>query len=457
MRYSASGGGIGSEIGHEESAILSAPKAEGRPERRVFLCGASDAVMPSAIRLSGPIVDVDRILRRAEPIFWCTFLFAASGGFAFALGPVRGERLFWIVADLLALTSVTLSLTRYATYIALNFHLFSWPALAALSVLWSLTPGLTFYHALQLFLTLLVGLVMRERFGIAGIMRLLFFALGAAMLLSIALCASGVAGSVGAHGEWQGVYSHKNQLGAFMVVLFFVSLILAVSGWHRGLTLASSAASLAVLLMSQSGSALLVFTVVASAVPFLFALRSGFRPTMLFAGLAMVAVAIVALYLTTSSSTGNPVDLVLNALGKDRTLTGRTTLWEFGLYAFRENPILGLGYKAYWASASTSSAYLRYVVGQDLWFFHNNFLEVAVALGAVGLVVFVIGIIVAVAIAVRRFRDDPTPVNVWALLLMADVLVVSTVENPLFFNHSLLQVLFAVVGTRMERIRYLPP
>jgi hypothetical protein len=198
---------------------------------------------------------------------------AASGGFAFALGPVRGERLFWIVADLLALTSVTLSLTRYATYIALNFHLFSWPALAALSVLWSLTPGLTFYHALQLFLTLLVGLVMRERFGIAGIMRLLFFALGAAMLLSIALCASGVAGSVGAHGEWQGVYSHKNQLGAFMVVLFFVSLILAVSGWHRGLTLASSAASLAVLLMVGERSPCLYSCCLRRPLPFRASLR----------------------------------------------------------------------------------------------------------------------------------------------------------------------------------------
>ena len=38
-----------------------------------------------------------------------------------------------------------------------NAVLVAWPALATVSLLWSLTPGLSLYHGLQLLTTVLVG------------------------------------------------------------------------------------------------------------------------------------------------------------------------------------------------------------------------------------------------------------------------------------------------------------
>jgi O-antigen ligase len=147
----------------------------------------------------------------------------------------------------------------------------------------------------------------------------------------------------------------------------------------------------------------------------------------------------------------SPLTVVLDALGKDTTLSGRTVLWDFGMRQVEATPILGVGYKAFWETPATSSAYLRYWMGQDIWTFHNNFIDVLVALGLVGLLAFVIGLAVSLANALSRFSASRSPINAWALLFLVHSLVVSMAEDTLFYNHSLYQVLLVIVGTRLAK------
>src|SRR3546814_13074421 len=82
----------------------------------------------------------------------------------------------------------------------------------------------------------------------------------------------------------------------------------------------------------------------------------------------------------------NPVDLALEALGKERTLTGRSVLWEFALRMIEVRPWLGNGFDAFWnVGDGSTGSYLQYVIRADVKHFHNSYLDIPVQLGAVGL------------------------------------------------------------------------
>ncbi len=387
------------------------------------------------------------LLTRLEPVFWVAFLLAISGGLAFPLGTGVGEKLFWLAGDLLAVGLCALAPALYARHVFRNMHLFSWPFLAILSGLWSLAPGLSVYHGVQLAMTMLVGLVLRERFGLAGLAKLLWAALVVSLVLSILIGIANPPGSRMWHGEWRGTFSHKNTLGAAMVLLIYTSLALAWAGWRPILTLLAAGAAFPVLVLSWSGAAMITLAAVIATLPPVAAWRLGLRAVGMTAALAVSMAAAATMIFVVSGT--DPYSFALDLLGKDQTLTGRTLLWEFGLEQFQRNPLLGVGYNAYWESAATSAAYLRYWIGQDLWSFHNNFVDVMVALGSIGLVAFVIGLVVSLYHAISRFLLSRGPVDAWALFFLVHVLVVSIAEEPLFYNHSLYQLLLVVAGVRL--------
>lgn len=82
------------------------------------------------------------------------------------------------------------------------------------------------------------------------------------------------------------------------------------------------------------------------------------------------------------------------------TLTGRTPYWEGELLPyFMKCPIAGYGYESFW----TASRYEQHARAQG-WFFpdsHNTLIEIALGLGAVGLVLYLTVFAVAVYLSVR--------------------------------------------------------
>src|SRR3546814_7007331 len=62
----------------------------------------------------------------------------------------------------------------------------------------------------------------------------------------------------------------------------------------------------------------------------------------------------------------NPVDLALEALGKERTLTGRSVLWEFALRMIEARPWFGNGFDAFWnVGDGSTGSYLQYVIRSE--------------------------------------------------------------------------------------------
>jgi exopolysaccharide production protein ExoQ len=83
--------------------------------------------------------------------------------------------------------------------------------------------------------------------------------------------------------------------------------------------------------------------------------------------------------------------VLLRFLGKDMTLTGRTTIWSVLLTSLAKRPWLGYGYSAFWEGTKGESANAIYAMNWPrLSYAENGVLELALELGAVGVLLYVL-------------------------------------------------------------------
>jgi exopolysaccharide production protein ExoQ len=145
---------------------------------------------------------------------------------------------------------------------------------------------------------------------------------------------------------------------------------------------------------------------------------------------------------------------VLNYLGKDTTLTGRTLLWQHAADAIADRPLLGGGYEAFWQVGNWSAEQLwlySYVPNKYGYHFHNTFLEVAVDLGLVGLGIFVMLLALTVLrIIARLFASKPAAEQMFAMTLFIFLLLRMPLEVDLFFPFQLSSILLCVVWIYLQ-------
>ncbi|CAA2155419.1 hypothetical protein MBRA_01063 [Methylobacterium brachiatum] len=367
------------------------------------------------------------------------------------LAPLSGEQLklpgldkaVWLGADLAALAFLVLRRDLTSTLFGSRPILLLWPALAMLSAAWSLTPGITAYHGLQLLATIVAGIALRATVGLSGIVRIVFLGLLGGQILSIVLGVVAPGMTRGLSGEWSGVYSHKNVLGSLMSLQLLCAACLFLQGWHRLLTGAAFLGALGLLASSHSATALVAGALGLAPLVVIIAWRQGNLVTGFCLG---VAIALAGIGILIAATHGAALSTsLLSDLGKDTTLTGRTILWQFGIDQFWREPFIGIGYKAYWESPITTAPYLHFTTKQKVWFFHNNFIDIAVAFGTVGLLVFACVLLDTARRIIRHFARSPGYVEAWPILFLAQITVLICFECPLFVNHGVHQFLMAAI------------
>jgi exopolysaccharide production protein ExoQ len=219
-----------------------------------------------------------------------------------------------------------------------------------------------------------------------------------------------------------GAFGSKNQLGFYSSVCVYFSLVtissLSASCRVRLFCLVALAASAIALVWCRSATSLASLI---GSIAILFGVKflTRFPPmarTAMLVGLATVSVGIAL--------AGDVLGLVLRALGKDATLTGRTYLWEEGIGQFQDNPLLGYGYRAWWIEGRPKAEELWeffYIPEKTGFHFHNMYIETAVEIGIVGLVLFVVMMIVTFTRYTRLFlttRDFEVPALLGLLVMM---------------------------------------
>ncbi len=376
---------------------------------------------------------------------WIAFLACATGAGNhvprfLGVGDARMiERYGWLLADLVFILVFFFWRDRFLRLARKHLVFVAWPVLAMVSAVWSLAPFISAYHGVQLLMTVMIALMLSLYADLERILQLVFVALLGCAALSL-LWFIVVPGFVlEVDGQWKGAFSHKNVLGHMMAILCATSAILLLSGWRPVVSAGGLVVAAGLLALSRSGAAVVAFGLALAPLPVVFLFRRGAILSALATGLVVVVVAIALL--ASELLQVDLVDMTLDALGKDSTLTGRTILWSFGMEAFQSRPWLGFGFKGYWSSPDTTAYLLRIAVDQELWFFHNNFIEVAVAFGVIGPVLFVTGLLIAVLTAIKKALASDGFLTFWPLFMIVYVIVLALAENPLFENHSFHQLL----------------
>ncbi|MFM2042658.1 MAG: hypothetical protein RLY86_1234 [Pseudomonadota bacterium] len=330
-----------------------------------------------------------------------------------------------------------------------GWPLLAWPALALVSWLWSVNKGETLVAGLQLLSVTLFGLYMGARLGMAGLTRLVFLVLLATAGLSIASIGLGEI-AWDHHGNLIGAYSHKNLLGNRMALLVLLAAVVAAAAAWRGAALAVLVLSAGLLLLSGSATSLLAAVVCLGVLGLLYCLDLRGQARIL--GFCLLVLGMVAVLFLAHLAKLDLIVLVLEGLGKDASLTGRATLWDFAVAAIGERPGLGYGYDAFWTGRADQADYLRWVVQQRLSHFHNGFLDVGVQLGITGMALMVAVLGWAVLRALRYRTADPSSYAWTPALVLALIIIANTAEVVVFTRHGFFQLLLAAIWVRMALV-----
>lgn len=286
---------------------------------------------------------------------------------------------------------------------------------ATLSVLWSDSPGSTIHGVgalIPIFLTagLMVGSLGSSQAAKATLYGGILIAL-ASTAYALLVPSYGVhqhadtAQSVHA-GLWRGVYMHKNFLGQ-TAALFAAATFLCANRniWTTPVRLLVLGLWIVLIAKAGSASSMVIFPLTVGLVFVMVTLGPMQKAFALF---AMPLVAIIGFI---------SFSMVLQALGRDMTFSGRTIIWDLAVQELGSRFVQGYGFM--------SPTYGNFVFELSRRAFvrdpHNMYLDVILALGVIGLILLLIAIVVALnaaaALYARGGRGRPEAMVFASLLL----------------------------------------
>lgn len=263
-----------------------------------------------------------------------------------------------------------------------------WIVVAAcfVSAAWSIDLGATVQRAVALLGTSLFAVYLYVRYGGHGAIKL--FAI-AYVLVSVAFLIVGLLFPLyGVHmdgenaGNWRGVFEHKNTAAYALVIGVFSNVYMcywtgrATGFWGLGTLLCLTSV---IMTMSRTTAICILLTVMflvfMNKVSKYKRIRGAFL-VLSFLGFGVIILAI-----------GVYVEALLETLGRDLTLTGRTTIWYAAYVFWLESPWIGHGYQASWRVYEGMPSYVELIAG---WAFnpshsHNAYIDVALGIGSIGL------------------------------------------------------------------------
>ena len=213
-------------------------------------------------------------------------------------------------------------------------------------------------------------------------MSFLFLAVGS-LVLVVAAPRFGLDASQNA-GDWRGLWSEKNTLALFMVISGLAALC-AMMELRRAWWLWSGMFALSAFLrlMSRGKTALLCFALVTALTGALWLMRRGSVAFVLTLWSTVTAGALVGFL------TWQEPGVLLTAVGKDATLTGRTQIWTAVLNQVALHPLTGFGFAAFWERTSVPALIIRKQTGWVVPTAHNGWLDLLVQVGWIGVGLFV--------------------------------------------------------------------
>lgn len=292
---------------------------------------------------------------------------------------------------------------------------------------------------------MVVGAVLSERRIMTWMWRAGQLALGISVVATIAIPSSRA--GVLLNGErldgWHALFRHKNSLGPFLAMLVGLVLVVDRRPSSRWPTLGIIAV---MLLGSQSITGITSALVGGATYAWLSANRRADDRSLSIAVALTTTLAVAgALGLRAGLS------LLLQATGKDPTLSGRTEIWSSVWGAIGDRPLLGYGRGGlFFSPPNEISLELWREIGFRAPHAHNGVLDIASQLGLIGLVLFATIFLSTLRSAARSYRRGET-FGSFTLVYMA-IVTVTSLSEPVFLGPYLsVLVMLRIVHIRLDR------
>lgn len=325
-----------------------------------------------------------------------------------------------------------------------------WPivvllVIAWLSNLWTVDAEITYRRCIALTITTLMGVYLFVRFDFEGMLKFLTVAVAimavGCVFWAIAVPDYGLHADADHAGAWRGIFFHKNTTGRVMVY----GLAVVMAAWvgtdlNRAFLLAVGGVVLVVIVGTTSQTTMLGTLV----------LGAGLIAVRMVRGNALKSVLITLVVLTIAWHGAligfATYDVILELLGRDPTLTGRTEIWLYALQYVLERPFSGYGYDAFWnGDLSPGAQYSEYWGTPHS---HNGWLEIMIALGIPAALVMLGIVLVTMARAIILARYYPTTAPAILIMLTCFSMLTIGMSEPVFMEKHTFDwmMMVAVVG-----------
>ena len=349
-----------------------------------------------------------------------------------------GSALFQLVSGLIYVSGVAALLVRGIPTWALRVLANCWPLvllllLPLISTVWSDAPGQTSRRAIALLLSSTFAFFLLVRFDLRTFFNLLAWSFAVYVVVGVlaaALPHVGITPNGAYAGAWRGLTGQKNTFGrtlAIGVALLPVAASIGLTSRRRPV-LILAAVCLVLVLLARSATALVAAIGAIGIGSVLYVALGGrvgrmrLRPELgitflILAGLA--GWAFVAFGWTT----------ILDALGRDPTLTGRTQLWNWAIGLSTDRRWLGAGYRAFWIDANTKYFFEAFAWNTDIdgnrsdsfagpEHAHSGYVDTLIELGRLGVAALALTIFWALATLRRALlRGNPQVGFIFAVIL----------------------------------------
>lgn len=315
-------------------------------------------------------------------------------------------------------------------------------AISFLSLFWSINPEYTLYSSVFLASNYIFAFLLVRRFDFEYIIEiisisfviLIFFS----FVISIVWPAMGVEQETMFGGAWSGVFYFKNHLGRYMALAVIIFYVRILAGGRLFPNLIYSFLAIALIIKSGSGTGLvLLFAIICG---------GGILETTRRHGVIVSSFVVLMGGLFIAGATGLLSEgLLLELLGKDPTLTGRTNVWSAAMYYAAESLFVGHGYSAFFSELSPSREYFGYLSNwTEVPHAHNGFLQLMLDVGLLGAAVASCAYLVTVFRFVLK-NDIKWPNRAFLFLALIYITLVNVSEPAIFKFNDLSSVIFFIM------------
>lgn len=245
----------------------------------------------------------------------------------------------------------------------------------------------------------------------------------------------------GATGAWKGLYAHKNTLGLItaIVVSLWLPVISRQNKMEKYAGILVWGLAVFVAWKSQSATAIVSISTITMfyffvSVPIRWGLKISLAPIPLLLGL---------LWLYNTQHLGL-TDLILNGLGRDASMTGRTELWPYVWKSFQEHLFFGVGYNSFWTGFNVETAAMVEQIGWQATQSHNGYLDILNETGIIGASIFALITLQMFVRMQRLFLVDKGSAMTMFLLLITQ-LIANLVESSFARGTSPGWIIFLVI------------